>query len=155
MPFFLMTYAQCTVGQQGMLTLSYTNVYKIRKQGIWFNMAAFKHIQCNIRTCIKNIPTNILQVDRLPPNLEKTRLSKINFHCADRKSSPKKLRMKMCRKGNKTKKKCIKIIKKGYFYSFAFKSKNFAKVVGNFAQTCVCVSAAFRNSGKDKCSTKF
>ena len=57
--------------------------------------------------------------------------------------------MKICRKGQKTQKKCVNQsnqVKSGNSYSFVFKSQNFAKVVENFAQTCVCVSAAFRNS---------
>ena len=36
----------------------------------------------------------------------------------------------------------------GNFYSFTFKSQNFAQVVEHFAQTFVCVSAAFRNSAQ-------
>ena len=46
-------------------------------------------------------------------------------------------------------KKCIKISKirlKGNFYSFVFKSQSYAQVVEIFVQTCVCVSATFRNS---------
>ena len=53
----------------------------------------------------------------------------------------------MCRKGLKTQKMCLKVrLKEVIFYSFAFKSQKFAQVVEHFAQTCVCMSAVFRNS---------
>ena len=47
---------------------------------------------------------------------------------------------------------CVKIIKirlkEVIFYSFAFQIQNFAQFVENFAKTCICVSATFRNSAK-------
>ena len=55
----------------------------------------------------------------------------------------------MCRRVHKTQKICVKIskpVKRGNLYSFAFRSQNFAEVVENFAQMCVCVSATFRKS---------
>ena len=79
------------------------------------------------------------------------RLSKSDFHCTVKMCSQKQLRMKICRKGHKHTEKVHKNqsnkVKRGHFYSSAFKNQNFAQVVDNFAQTCVCVSAAFRNSG--------
>ena len=47
-------------------------------------------------------------------------------------------------------KNCVKIsqtrLKDILFYIFAFKSQMYAQVVENFVQTCVWVSATFRNS---------
>ena len=37
-------------------------------------------------------------------------------------------------------------LKEVIVHRFLFKNQSFAKVVENFAQTCICVSAAFRNS---------
>ena len=70
------------------------------------------------------------------------RLSKIDFQCADKMSGQNNLRMKICRKGHKPQKKCIKISKIRikeviFFYSFAFKIQNFAQVVNNFASSCL------------------
>ena len=57
----------------------------------------------------------------------------------------------MCQKGHKHTEKAPENqsnkIKRGHFYSSAFKIQNFAQFVENVAQTCVCVSATFRNSG--------
>ena len=56
---------------------------------------------------------------------------------------------KCARNDVKHRKSALKSVKSGYignFVSSAFKSQNFAQVVDNFAQTCVCVSATFRNS---------
>ena len=60
-----------------------------------------------------------------------------------------KLRMKMCRKGHKRRKKCVKISKvrlKRLCLQFCVLKPEFCAGCGNFVQTCVCVSAAFKNN---------
>ena len=75
------------------------------------------------------------------------RLSKSDFHCAVKMSRQKKIVhanvLERPRNTNKMLENQLNQVKIGNFYSFAFKSQNFAQVVEKFVQTCVCVSSVF------------
>ena len=72
------------------------------------------------------------------------RISKSNFHCADKMSSQIKLRMKMFRKGDKAQKKCVKISKirlKEVTFTVLRSKAGFCAVCGKFGanmRLCVC-----------------
>ena len=74
-----------------------------------------------------------------------------HFHCAGKMSSQKNCTKKCAQKAIKHRKSALKSIKSS-FYSFAFKNQNFTQIVEIFAQTGVCVSTTFRNSGSALCS---